>query len=280
MCTACLASSNNRQSCARGWRLLVIVTAYIKPSVQFEPYFRCFLQTTAYTQGREFNGWFYHSHAALMAAADQALICLRNLRQTMKLGGRKVLPDGAIVQACPSGRLARSGGDCSHHPGQVHQDPTPAAAGRPIQEHQDPGCVGACMTAVRAGDKHPLQSAIDVVKQMCDKMDIDRYEEFGVYIHTNYSESGTLLQVRCCTACLLNSTLPQQSDYILDTTTILEKKMLPYTLQFRQVLWFARSTFTNSLYISMIFDQVRRQLTPSTADRSRFWRTSRTAICW
>ena len=44
------------QSCARGWRLLVIVTAYIQPTTQFEPYFRCFLQTTAYTQGREFNG--------------------------------------------------------------------------------------------------------------------------------------------------------------------------------------------------------------------------------
>ena len=27
-------------------------------------------------------------------STDQALICLRNLRQTMKLGGRKVLPDG------------------------------------------------------------------------------------------------------------------------------------------------------------------------------------------
>ncbi len=77
--------SERANSCARGWRLLVIATAFIRPSDGFERFLRTYLQSTALNSDREFQA--------------QGIICLRNLKQTMKYGGRKVPADVAEVTA-------------------------------------------------------------------------------------------------------------------------------------------------------------------------------------
>ena len=50
----------------------------------------------------------------------------------------------------------------------------------------------------------------------------------------------------------------QPSDYVLDTTTIYERRGVQYRLYFRKVLWSGapRSDKDNVAYITMIFDQV------------------------
>ena len=44
------------ESAGRGWRLLIIITAYIKCTERFEPYLVHFLQSTASDPKREFHG--------------------------------------------------------------------------------------------------------------------------------------------------------------------------------------------------------------------------------
>ena len=52
--------------------------------------------------------------------------------------------------------------------------------------------------------------------------------------------------------------LSQPSDYLLDVTTIYERRSVPYQLYFRKVLWFAPvRDRDNVAYITMMFDQVR-----------------------
>jgi len=84
--------SSRAESCAHGWRLLLIMTQFIKPSKELEPYFKSHLQNSAFTLTREFH--------------DEAAICLRNLNQTLKFGGRQKLPSDGEVKAVLLGRLA------------------------------------------------------------------------------------------------------------------------------------------------------------------------------
>jgi hypothetical protein len=65
-----------------------------------------------------------------------------------------------------------------------------------------------------------VTSVGDVVRQLCTRLGVDTPGEYGVYVLTVHSEFGTLLQAK---------------DYILDTTTILEKRKMPYKLHFRKV---------------------------------------------
>lgn len=46
------------ESASRGWRLLIIITAYIECSDVFKPYLVTFLQSTASDPKREFHGQF------------------------------------------------------------------------------------------------------------------------------------------------------------------------------------------------------------------------------
>jgi hypothetical protein len=82
----------------------------------------------------------------------------------------------------------------------------------------------------------------DVVKQLCDKMDVDNFNEYGVYIRTSHSRHATLLQ---------------SSDYVLDTTTILDKKSMQYVLSFQRVLWLTNTEkIRNAIHLSVTFDQM------------------------
>lgn len=189
--------SERADSAARGWRLLLILTAFIQPSDTLERYLRAYLQNTAFNKDREFQ--------------DQAIICLRNLRHTLKFGGRKIFPDSAEMHAVLAGKYTK------------------------IQKLFLPG------DRTKSIKIHAVTSVLDVVRQMCEKMEVSAFSEYGIYICTQTSEHGTLLQ-----GC----------DYILDTTTILEKKALPYRLYFRKVMWFTPEKFDNSLYASMLFDQI------------------------
>lgn len=71
-----------------------------------------------------------------------------------------------------------------------------------------------------------VTSVGDVVRQLCTRLGVDTPGEYGVYVLTVHSEFGTLLQAK---------------DYILDTTTILEKRRMPYKLHFRKVILPSRS---------------------------------------
>lgn len=190
--------SERAESCARGWRLLVICTAFIKPSEVFERYLRSYLQTNAFTPQREFR--------------DQGLICLRNLKQTMRHGGRRELPDVTELAAVIGGKYTK------------------------IQKLYLPG------ERTKSIKINAVTVVADVVRQMCEKMEVEHVDEYGLYIQATGAPFATLLQA---------------SDYILDITTIYERRSVPYHLYFRKVLWFAPPREKDNVaFITMMFDQV------------------------
>ena len=185
------------ESCARGWRLLVILSSYIKPSNTFERYLRSYLQNTGMNKDREFQ--------------DQAIFCLRNLKQTIKHGGRKVVPDVGELSAIICGKYTK------------------------IQKLFLPG------ERTKSIKINAVTVVNDVISNLCSKMGVDNFAEYALFIFTQNAAHGTLLR-------------PQE--YILDSTTILEKRTLPYRLCFKKYVWFAPTPLDNVTYVSMIFDQV------------------------
>jgi len=170
----------------------------MKPNEDFERYLRSYLQTNAFTPQREFR--------------DQAIIALRNLKQTMRYGGRRELPDVTEIAAIISGKYTK------------------------IQKLYLPG------DRTKSIKINAVTVVADVVKQMCEKMEVDNPDEYGVYIHAIGAPYGTLLQA---------------GDYILDTTTIYERRNVPYRLYFRRVLWGPiRKEKDNAALVTMLFDQV------------------------
>lgn len=85
--------SQRPESSGRGWRLMIIITAYVKCSDHFEPYLVNFLQTTASDPKREFHG----------AAAT----CEMNLMKTFKYGGRKTPPSKDELSQLVQGRQTK-----------------------------------------------------------------------------------------------------------------------------------------------------------------------------
>lgn len=189
--------SDHADSCARGWRLLTVLTAFSKPTDLFERFLRTYLQSMALNSDRA-----YHAQGA---------VCIRNLKQTMKFGGRKVLPDVGEFTAVMACKYAR------------------------IQKVFLPG------ERTKSVKIHATTTVGNLVGELCRKMGASTHAEYGVYIYTQHGKIGTLLR---------------PSDYVLDTTTILEKKQLGFRLVFRKVMWFAPSKLENTLYVSTIFDQV------------------------
>ena len=72
--------------------------------------------------------------------------------------------------------------------------------------------------------------------------------------------SRQFISVRCFSALPFLSSRcrhRQSSDYILDITTIYERRNVPYLLYFRRVLWFASAKEKeNVAYVTLMFDQV------------------------
>ncbi|KAJ7340298.1 hypothetical protein OS493_003031 [Desmophyllum pertusum] len=85
--------SQKPESASRGWRLLIIITAYIECSDVFKPYLVTFLQSTASDPKREFHG----------AAAT----CEMNLMKTFKYGGRKTPPSKEELNQLVQGRQTK-----------------------------------------------------------------------------------------------------------------------------------------------------------------------------
>lgn len=86
-------TSNKRDSCQRGWRLLSIVAAYFTCSDTLKPYLIKYLETAAYDKRRAHHG--------------TASVCLQNLRKTLKYGGRKNVPSVEEVTAVSAGRNSK-----------------------------------------------------------------------------------------------------------------------------------------------------------------------------
>uniref|UniRef100_A0A0K8SUT5 Unconventional myosin-XV n=1 Tax=Lygus hesperus TaxID=30085 RepID=A0A0K8SUT5_LYGHE len=86
-------TSNKRDSCQRGWRLLSIVAAYFTCSDTLKPYLIKYLETAAYDKRRAYHG--------------TASVCLQNLRKTLKYGGRKNVPSVEEVTAVSAGRNSK-----------------------------------------------------------------------------------------------------------------------------------------------------------------------------
>eukprot|EP00039_Didymoeca_costata_P014654 m.239349 g.239349 ORF g.239349 m.239349 type:complete len:2341 (+) comp16067_c0_seq1:94-7116(+) len=193
--------TNNRsswpESAARGWRLLVILTAFVDPSERFERFLRAYLQATAANSEIEFQ--------------DQAIFCLRNLKQTLRYGGRKIVPDAGELTAILSGKYTK------------------------IQKLYLPG------ERTKSIKINAVTVVADVVKQLCSKMGVDNFAEYALYILTQSAEHGTLLK---------------PGEYVLDSTTILEKRNVRYRLYFKRFVWFAATPLTNAGYVNLLFDQV------------------------
>eukprot|EP00049_Salpingoeca_infusionum_P014556 m.275108 g.275108 ORF g.275108 m.275108 type:complete len:2303 (+) comp15693_c0_seq2:157-7065(+) len=142
--------SQRVESCSRGWRLIAIVTAFSKPSEKFEPYLRSFLQSFAYNSARDFHG--------------EAGIALRNLKQTIKYGGRKRLPDRGEVSAVIRGSYSRT--FKIFMPGDRMKT------------------LRFASTAVIA----------DVLRTVCEKMEQPMVDQFALFVHTEKSRFGTLIK--------------------------------------------------------------------------------------
>lgn len=142
--------SERAESCARGWRLLVISTAFIKPSEELEPYLRSYLQNTAYNLNREFH--------------DEAVLCIRNLKQTMRLGGRRKLPAEGEVRAVIEGKYQK------------------------IQKLYMPG------DRTKSIKVTSVMVVKDVLADMCKRLGDAHVEEYGLYIRTESNKLGALLR--------------------------------------------------------------------------------------
>lgn len=189
--------SARADSCARGWRLLVVMCAYVQPTDRFERYLRSYLQATALSSQHEFQ--------------DQGIFCLRNLKQTVRTGGRRISPDKAELIAVVNGKYTK------------------------IQKLYLPG------NRSKSIKINAVTIVSDVIQDMCAKMGVDNHAEYGIYIFTQNSDHGMLLR---------------PSEYILDTTTILEKRAITYRIYFKKFIWFASTKLDTAVYVTMIFDQV------------------------
>jgi myosin-15 len=85
--------SPNPESCQRGWRIFSIVAAYFTCTEGLKPYLTKYLETAAYDKRRAYHG--------------TAMVCLQNLRKTVKYGGRKNVPSVEEIMAISAGRNAK-----------------------------------------------------------------------------------------------------------------------------------------------------------------------------
>ncbi|XP_024893255.1 unconventional myosin-XV isoform X2 [Temnothorax curvispinosus] len=85
--------SPNPESCQRGWRIFSIIAAYFTCSDGLRPYLTKYLETAAYDKRRAYHG--------------TAMVCLQNLRKTVKYGGRKNVPSVEEIMAISAGRNAK-----------------------------------------------------------------------------------------------------------------------------------------------------------------------------
>lgn len=85
--------STNPESCQRGWRIFSIIAAYFTCSEGLKPYLTKYLETAAYDKRRAYHG--------------TAMVCLQNLRKTVKYGGRKNVPSVEEIMAISAGRNAK-----------------------------------------------------------------------------------------------------------------------------------------------------------------------------
>lgn len=86
-------NSNKQESSIRGWRLFSILTAYFECSLTLRPYLINYLAENAVDHRRAYHG--------------TAQLCLQNLRQTMRYGGRKYLLSGMEVEEITNGKILK-----------------------------------------------------------------------------------------------------------------------------------------------------------------------------
>ncbi|KAE9414672.1 hypothetical protein Angca_006777 [Angiostrongylus cantonensis] len=85
--------SSKQESSIRGWRLLSILTAYFDCSLALRPYLVNYLVENANDHRRAYHG--------------TAQICLQNLNQTIRYGGRKYLLSGMEVEEITNGKILK-----------------------------------------------------------------------------------------------------------------------------------------------------------------------------
>lgn len=96
-CQLMKQTTNNKSlspdSCDRGWRLLVLLTAFFNTSDTLRPYLLKYLEAAAQDYRR-----------SEQATAE---VCVHNLQQTMKYGGRRNVPTEQEVSAITRGEMSR-----------------------------------------------------------------------------------------------------------------------------------------------------------------------------
>ncbi|WKY16951.1 hypothetical protein Q1695_001507 [Nippostrongylus brasiliensis] len=85
--------SNKPDSSIRGWRLFSMLTAYFESSIALRPYLVNYLSENADDHRRPYHG--------------TAQLCLQNLNQTMRYGGRKYLLSGMEVEEITNGKILK-----------------------------------------------------------------------------------------------------------------------------------------------------------------------------
>ncbi|GFW99206.1 unconventional myosin-XV [Trichonephila clavipes] len=85
--------SLHQDSSIRGWRLLAFVAAFFRSSDSLMPYLMKYLETAAQDNRR--------------IEQETAQICIKNLKQTIKYGGRRNVPSENEVQNITEGKLSK-----------------------------------------------------------------------------------------------------------------------------------------------------------------------------
>jgi hypothetical protein len=180
----------------RGWQIMLLLTAFVKPTDEFEPYLRGFIRS--YTSDSQKN------------FSNVASLCDRYLSKTIRCGGRKIMPSAPELEALKLNRNTK------------------------IQRIFLPG------DHTKSIKVNAVTVVLDVVKDICTKMGVANFDEYGVFINTGPEQSTPL----------------QSYDYMLDTTTILERRKIPYRIYVKKTLWFAPITLENPLHTSLLYEQV------------------------
>ncbi|XP_046454243.1 unconventional myosin-XV-like isoform X3 [Daphnia pulex] len=140
-CQIMKQTTNNKStrpdSCQRGWILFSIMAAYFSCSEVLKPYLFKYLEAAAYDKRRAYHG--------------TAMVCLQNLRKTLRYGGRKNMPSIEEIAALTAGRNSKR---------QMYRLP------------------GGTERVINTQSTSIVQ---DVIEEICGLIDVRSEEEIGEY---------------------------------------------------------------------------------------------------
>jgi len=205
-CQITKQTTNNRstkpESEQQGWRLMCILSSFFKCSSNLQPYLFKFLEQAAFDTNRPYNG--------------NAQTSLQNLRQTLRYGGRKNVPNRIEVEALTRGRNTKR--QMCILPG-----------GTPVMLNMKSASI-----------------VQDIILQICGMLGISEHnqqeaDEFTIFYVIDAENKYLPLN---------------KEEYVFDITTELSNHNKKYYLLFQRTSWvFPIDLSRNPRYIDVVYNQ-------------------------